>query len=43
MERTSGHQVGSIPASEFRRLLAEEIDLRTFTTRRKSPPEAAGA
>jgi hypothetical protein len=31
IEYTTGRQAGAIPAGEFRRLLSERIELRTFT------------
>jgi nucleoside-diphosphate-sugar epimerase len=33
IERKTGHQVGQIPAEEFRRVLADELDLATFDLR----------
>ena len=33
IERRSGHEIGAVPAEKFRRLMAEEIDLRGFTGR----------
>jgi hypothetical protein len=41
IELNTGRQAGSIPPREFRRLLKEAIDLRTFQTRRGRPPRAA--
>jgi nucleoside-diphosphate-sugar epimerase len=40
IERKSGHEAGAIPSEEFRRLLADELDLDTFRphARRRRPP-----
>ncbi|HUG54790.1 MAG TPA: SDR family oxidoreductase [Vicinamibacteria bacterium] len=42
IELGTGHQVGALPAGEFRRLIAEEIDLRAFRlrSRAESPADA---
>jgi hypothetical protein len=40
IERETGHEAGAIPAAEFRRLLAAEIDVATFIPRR-GPARAA--
>jgi hypothetical protein len=37
IERRTGHQIGALPALEFRRLIDEEIDLRTFRPRSAAP------
>jgi hypothetical protein len=34
IERETGHEVGAVSASEFRRLLADRIELRGFRARR---------
>ena len=36
IEGCTGHQIGALPPAEFRRLLEEEIDLRTFRLRSAS-------
>ena len=37
IEVASGHQAGALRPREFRELLAEELDLETFTLRRLEP------
>jgi hypothetical protein len=34
IERRTGHEAGAIPPAEFRRLLAQEIDVVTFKRRK---------
>jgi nucleoside-diphosphate-sugar epimerase len=40
IERRTGHEAGALPPSEFRRLLAEEIDLESFAPRAKGARRA---
>ena len=43
IELRTGHQIGALPAEAFRRLLEEEIDLRSFRLRRSGDGGAARA
>jgi nucleoside-diphosphate-sugar epimerase len=42
IELRTGHEIGALPAPEFRRHIAEEIDLRTFQLRRADAPAPRG-
>ena len=42
IELQTGHEIGALPASGFRRLIAEEIDLRAFRLR-SAPSESRRA
>jgi len=33
IEHQTGHQIGALPATDFQRLIDEEIDLRAFRLR----------
>jgi nucleoside-diphosphate-sugar epimerase len=41
IELRTGHQIGALPAASFRRLIEEEIDLRTFRLRASGESAAA--
>jgi nucleoside-diphosphate-sugar epimerase len=43
IELRTGHQIGALPAAAFRRLLEEEIDLRTFRLRASGEGASARA
>ena len=42
IELHTGHEIGALPADRFRRLMAEEIDLRGFKLRSSDSPPARG-
>ena len=39
----TGHEIGAVPAERFRRLMAEEIDLRAFELRLERRPRRAAS
>jgi nucleoside-diphosphate-sugar epimerase len=41
LERETGHEIGSLKPEDFRRRLAEQIELRAFTLRRQAGPARA--
>jgi hypothetical protein len=42
IELRTGHEIGALPPADFRRLIAEEIDLRAFQPRRRAGGAEAG-